>query len=228
MEHQHQPRPGLCEFRPGQPTVGQTCSRKVPEFTTSATEAQGSWPQRSGEVVELLQGAFAFSQMNPLRDCHLWTHQTLRRHTRIFTKAYYLQPNNVSHVAVGRTMCRAGTKSARPFIAPSHEPRWGLTLIEPLRPYYIGSGRRSRIDGRKLSIPSTSRTLAARRGEPSTNFLAGLDARFTSAPSWQTPSPCNSWRTGHTGLRVHQTGQHGPVWPMEDSNTWGSQYLWTL
>jgi len=39
--------------------------------------------------------------------------------------------------------------------------------------------------GRKLSIPSTFRTLAARRGEPSTNLLAGLDDPFASAPSWQ-------------------------------------------
>jgi len=70
--------------------------------------------------------------MNPLRDCHLWTHQTLRGHTRIFARAYYLWPNNVSHMAVERTMCHAGTKSVRPSIAPSPEPQWGLTLIEPL------------------------------------------------------------------------------------------------
>ena len=53
MERRHQLRPGLREFRPGQPTAGQTYSRKVPEVTTSAfphnaAEAQGSCPQRSG------------------------------------------------------------------------------------------------------------------------------------------------------------------------------------
>jgi len=74
----------------------------------------------------------------------------LRGHTRIFERAYYLRPNNASHVAVARTMCHAGTKSARPSITPSPEPQWGLTLIEPLRPYYLGSGRRSRSDGGKL------------------------------------------------------------------------------
>jgi len=36
---------------------------------------------------------------DPLRDCHLRTHQTLRGHTRIFVRAYYLGPNNASHVA---------------------------------------------------------------------------------------------------------------------------------
>jgi len=132
--------------------------------------------------------AFAFSQVNPLRDCHLRTHQTLRGHTRIFARTY-LRPSNLSHVATGRTMCYAGTKSVRPSIAPLPEPQWGLTLIELLRPYYLGSGRRIWSDGRKLSIPSTSRTLAARRREPSTNLLDGLEAPFASALSRQTPSP---------------------------------------
>ena len=106
-------------------------------------------------------------------------------------RAYSLLPNNVSHVADGRTMCHARTNSARPSIAPSSEPQWGLTLIEPLRPYYLDSGRRSRSDGRKLLILSTSRTLAVRRGEPSTNLLAGLDAPLTCAPSRQIPSSRN-------------------------------------
>ena len=96
-------------------------------------------------------------------------------------------------------MCHVGTKSARPFIAPSSEPQWGLTQIEPLRPCFPGSNRRSRSDGRKLSIPSTYCTLVARRGAPSMNSLAGLDALVTCAPSRRTPSPRNSWSMGHTG-----------------------------
>jgi len=61
MEHQHQLRPGLCEVRPGQLTAGQMCPKKVPVVATLAfpydtTEAQGSSPQRSGEMLELLQG----------------------------------------------------------------------------------------------------------------------------------------------------------------------------
>ena len=131
--------------------------------------------------------------------CHLRTHQTLRGHTRVFARAYYPPPNNVTHVAVGRTMFYAGTKSARPSIAPSSEPQWGLTLIEPLRPYYLGYNRKSSSDGRKLLIPPTSRTQAARRGEPSTNLLTSLDTPLTCAPSRQTLSLRNSWRTGHTG-----------------------------
>jgi len=53
--------PGLGEFRPGQLTAGQTCSRKVPAVTTTAlphntTKTQGACPQRSGEALELSQG----------------------------------------------------------------------------------------------------------------------------------------------------------------------------
>jgi len=59
LERTTEPRSG--QFRPGQPTTGQTCSWKVPAVTTStlphnATEAQGSCPQRSGEALELWQG----------------------------------------------------------------------------------------------------------------------------------------------------------------------------
>jgi len=107
-----------------------------------------------------------------------------------FCETYFLQLNNVSHVAAGRTMCHAGTKSARPFIAPLSEPQWGLPLTEPPRPYTLDCNR-SRSDGRKLSTPSTSRTPATRHGEPSTNLLAGLDAPLACAPSRQIPSPHN-------------------------------------
>jgi len=44
----------------------------------------------------------------------------IERAYKIFARAYFLRPNNVSHVAAGRTTSHAGTKSA--------------TLIEPLHP----------------------------------------------------------------------------------------------
>ena len=129
--------------------------------------------------------------MNPLRDCHLRTHQMLRGHTKIFARAYHLQPNNVSHAAVERTMCHAGIESAS--FTPSTEPQWELTLTELLPPYRLGSGRRSRSDWRKLKIPSTSCALAARGREPSTNLLAGLDAPFASARLGKMTSYVNKW-----------------------------------
>ena len=58
MERQHQPRPGVREFCPGQLTAGQTCSRKFlrsQHRPYNATEAQGSCIQRSGEALELSQ-----------------------------------------------------------------------------------------------------------------------------------------------------------------------------
>jgi len=125
------------------------------------------------------------------RGCHLRSHQILRRHTTIFARGYFLRLNNVSHVTIGRTMCHAGTNSARPSIAPLSEPQWGLTLTDPLRHYFLDYNR-SRSDGRKLSTPSTTGTLATRHGEQSLNLLAGLDAPLACAPSRQIPSPCNS------------------------------------
>jgi len=153
--------------------------------------------------------------MNPLRSCHLQTHQTLRGHNTSFARAYYPRPDHVYHLAAGRTLCHAGTKSARPSIAASPEPRWELTLIEPLRPYCLGWISRS--DGRKLSIPSTSHTLAARHGEPWINLLAGLDAPFANAPSRKLPSPHKSWRTGHTGQWIACP----PGWSTRSCPTYG-------
>ena len=72
LERRHQPRPGLREFRPGQPTAGQTCPRKVLPVTTSAlprnaTKIQGSCPQRSGEALALPQ-----DRLEVLLPSHRW------------------------------------------------------------------------------------------------------------------------------------------------------------
>ena len=74
LECRHQSRRGLRELRPGQPTARQMCSRKVPVVTTSvlphnATKTQGSYPQRSGEALELSQG-----RLEALLSSHRWIH----------------------------------------------------------------------------------------------------------------------------------------------------------
>jgi len=51
-------------------------------------------------------------------------------------------------MAVARTMCHVGTKSARPFVAPSSDPQWGLTLTKLCCPYFCRSTRRGRMIGR--------------------------------------------------------------------------------
>ena len=168
--------------------------------------------------------AFAFLKVNLLRDSHLRTHQKSRRHTKIFARAWYPRPNNVSQVAVARTMCHVGTKSVRPSIAPSSEHQWGITLTEPLRPYYLGYNGRSRSDGRKLSIPSTSRTLDQQTCWQVWTLLTPVPRRgkFHRLASREERG------TQDRGPRVYQARQQGTVRPMEDSNTWGSQYLQTL
>jgi len=86
----------------------------------------------------LIGSAFAFLQVNPLRDCYLRTQQTSRTHTKNYVRACYLRLNNVSHMAVARTMCLVGIKSARPFTAPFSERQLGLTLTELLSPFFHG------------------------------------------------------------------------------------------
>jgi len=112
-------------------------------------------------------------------------------------------------------MCHAGTKSARPTHTPSSEPQCGceLTLTEPLRPYSLGSNRRSRSNGRNPSIPPTSHTPAARRGVPSTNSLAGFSNLHRLATR-------EEWGRQDRGTRVNQARQQAAVRPMENSNTW--------
>jgi len=111
-------------------------------------------------------------------------------------------------------------KSARPFIAPSSEHEWGLTLTELHHPYYLGYNR-SRSSGRKLSTPSASRSLA--RGVENN--------QQTYRQVWTLPSPvpclgkyhrlatCEEWDTQDRRPRVHQARQQAAVRPMEDSNT---------
>jgi len=81
----------------------------------------------------------------------------------------------------------------------------------------------------KVLIPSTSRTLAARHGEP-TNLLVSLDTPLACAPSQRTPSIRNLWTTGDT--RLWSTSPPGSS--TSSCQSYGrfqhlrSQYLWSL
>ena len=57
-----------------------------------------------GTSARLIGSTFAL-QVNPLRDCHLRTQQTSKRHTKNFVRACYPSPNNASHAAVARSSC---------------------------------------------------------------------------------------------------------------------------
>jgi len=155
--------------------------------------------------------------MNPLRDCHLRTHQILRGHTRIFARAYFLRPNNVSHVAAGRTMCHAGTKSARPSIAPLPEPSgdWQSRFVPTI------SAREEA--GAMEAVNSIDLSHSSRKAWRIFNKLTGRSGySFTSAPSRQTPSSRNLWRTGHTRPWI----ANPPGWSARNCPTYGkSQHL---
>jgi len=107
-------------------------------------------------------------------------------------------------------------KEARPFIDTFSEPQWGLTPTELLWPYFHEWTTRGK-SSEKLSISSISCTPAARCGAPTINLLAGLDTPFACAPSQQTPSSHNLWRTGHNKVskqgRIKGEGNYpGPPW----------------
>ena len=70
---------------------------------------------------------------------HLRTHQILRGRTRIFARAY--SPHQTMHPTWPseelRSMLGQRVRDPSP-IALSSELQWGLTFIEPIRPYYLG------------------------------------------------------------------------------------------
>jgi len=51
---------------------------------------------------------------------------TKKAYQEICESLFIVAINNVSHQVIARTMCHAGIKSARLFIAPSSKPQWGL------------------------------------------------------------------------------------------------------
>jgi len=102
-----------------------------------------------------------------------------------------------------RKSCAMLGQSVSPSITPLIEPQWALTLTEPLCPYYLDYNISSMSNGRKLSTPSTSHTLDTRRGEQSTNLLAGLDAPLTCATSKQILFASQLVKNG-----AHRTGGH--------------------
>ena len=166
-----------------------------PLLSSWRSEAQSSCLQRSSKAFELSQGWLQV--LLPSHRWIRWETATSKAYQEYFAKTCYFRLSNASHVAVAITMCHAGTKSARSSFlrAPAgfDSDRAALSLLSRIE-------EENRSDGKKLSIPSTSRTLAARRGAPSINLLGGLEAPFACAPSHQTPSPHNLWRTGQTRL----------------------------
>ena len=136
-----------------------------------------------------------------MRDCHLQTQQTSRRHTSNYTRACYLCLNNASPVAVPRIVCNVGTKSARPFITSLCEPHWGLTLTELLHPYLHGSTKR---DGKKIgravnSINSLHSSCKAGSTIDKLNGRSGRSSRLC-------PISANPYHSQLVKNRTHKAG----------------------
>jgi len=163
--------------------------------------------------------------MNPLWDCHLRTHQTLRGHRRIFARACYLQPNNISHVASEELCAMLGKKVRDP-----------LSLLHP-------SPAGTDCDRAATSLLSQLQQKKQERWEEAVN---SIDFSHSNRKAWRTINKLQVWMllspvprlgklhclatrkargTQDQGWWVHQAGRQGAVQPMEDSNTWGSLYL---
>ena len=119
-----------------------------------------------------------------------------------------------------KTMCHVGTKRAKlSFLPPRPSGEWGLTLIEPLRPYFCGSTRRGKSDGKKLSILLT---LA-----PQPQSMEHHQQSYWQVQTLLPPMPQLSklhrltTRENKTKPRVHKARVQGGVWPVEGPNIWG-------
>jgi len=77
-------------------------------------------------------------------------------------------------------MCHVGTKTVRPFISSSSELQSGLNMTKPIRPYFDGWTRSSKIDGNKLSMLSTCRIPASRRTVDKLTGRSGHSHSITS------------------------------------------------
>jgi len=91
--------------------------------------------------------------------------------------------------SVTRITWHVGTNSAKPFIAPSCNVQWILTLMEPICPYFLSMARRGQSDKKKLSIPSTSCSPVMKSKAPSTNLLAGPDTPCLCSVSGNNITP---------------------------------------
>jgi len=103
----------------------------VPYNTTKAQssclqQSDKGWIETFARLTDWMHFCLLIKE-NLLRGFHLVTQQTSKMHTWNYARVFYVQLSNASHVAVARTTCHVGTKSARPFIAISSQTSWGLT-----------------------------------------------------------------------------------------------------
>ena len=197
-------------------------------FGATPTGRRG--PQRSGEALERSQG-----RLEALLPSHRWIRWEIAISGQIkywegipgFFESLLSAAKQcrLSHVTVGRKCAHAGTKSARPSIAASSKPQWGLPSIEPLVPTISSRTEESGAMGGSCQF---HRLLAL---QPQ-----GMENHYqTLWQVWTLLSPVprlgklhrlatrEERGTQDRGSRVHQAGQQGAVRSKEDSNTWGSQ-----
>ena len=116
---------------------------------------------------------------------------------QFFKRMFYLKQINVLTGAPLERRSRGNCPCCFPPLNPD---------LETPRPYFHSSMIRSRSDGKKLSIPSTSRTPAARRGAPSTHFK-------------KRPLPALKYSNGRnclTSVLAYHPFHHVPYQPVDE------------
>jgi len=236
LELRYQPRPGLREPRPGQPTAGQTCPRKVPAVTTSAlphnaTKIQGSCPQRSSEALELSQDRL---------EALLPSHRSIRREIATSGHARYWEgiPGFLREpIFCGKTMyptwppeelcAMLGQRVWDPLLLlypiPSGDCLWQsrLVLLSRLQQKKQEQWEKAvNSIGFSHSSCKAWRTINKHTGRSGCSTRLCLVSANSIALQLVKNRGTQDWRPW-----AYQARQQGAVRLMEDSNTWGSQHL---
>ena len=191
MEHRHQPGPGLRACRLGQPTAWQTCFRNFPTVAT---------PTLPHNSTVLNVPAYR----DPVKRCNFHKADWKRFCFLIIKSVERLPPSDTTNIKKAyQEICVSPLSAAKQCITLSrgknYVPCWDKECEILYRSFLrttmgTDSDRaassilhdwtiRSRSDGKKLSIPSISRTPAARRAAPSTNWKNDLyPLPFSSLP----------------------------------------------
>ena len=180
-----------------------------------------------GTFARLIGSAFAFSQINPLRD-----------YTSNIKRAY--QDFCESLVFAAKQCIPCGRRK-------NYVPCWDKeceTLYRSFTRAPVGTAS----DSTASSLPSR---LGQKKHDQLEEAVNSIDFSHYSRKTWKTinkltgRSGCSFYQcpisaklhrlatreergTHDRGLQVYQAGQQGAVRPMEDPNTWGSKYLWAL
>jgi len=166
--------------------------------------------------------------VNPLKECHLRTHQTLRRHTGIYARVYYPVKHCIPP-GVGRTMCHAEEYETlyRSFIRASVE-----TDCDRAASSLLSRRQQKNQDRLKEAVNSMDFSHSSRKAWRIINKLTGRSGRssclwIASPPGWSTRNCPTYGRPQHLRVTVslNPFGRRNLLLP---SDAWSQETLLSL